>query len=199
MPLFLFLKSEFMVALAGGGRGARSRRRAGYRAAAGPARTEGRAAGAGERAAAREPLVRRGSGSPSLPAGGGAPASHWLSGPLPRRWRLPSRRGGSGWAGLPGASGERPWPRGVSGAPGWGYGWGHRTLERLGWRAGALWPLSQARPAPSSPPTPGLARLLAEGCHLAPRCPSWASGLPSLRLTTPRQVWQRSDGSLCSG
>ena len=54
LPLFLFLKSEFMVAA---GRGGGSLRRAGHWAAEAPARTEERAAGAGERAATREPRV----------------------------------------------------------------------------------------------------------------------------------------------
>lgn len=126
LPLFLFLKSEFMVAA---GRGGGSLRRAGHGAAEAPARTEGRAACAGERAATREPRVRRGGGGPSLLAGGGAPAGRGC----PRRSReggayLPG--GGAPGGGAPGGGASRRslGPAGASWAPSLESGWGHGVL-----------------------------------------------------------------------
>lgn len=189
LPLFLFLKSEFMVAA---GRGGGSLRRAGHWAAEAPARTEGRAAGAGERAATREPRVRRGGGGRSLLVGGGAPA-----GPgSPRR----SREGGAylPGGGAPGGRGFQARPR-----PGWselgarpGIWVGTRgpgrtrpipphlpawTLEKLGRRAEARWRLSRARSSAPSPLTLGLAHApQTEDPHPGLGCPSWAPGLPFL-------------------
>lgn len=162
LPLFLFLKSEFMVALGVRGRGGGSRRRAGHWTAEGPARTEGRAAGAGERAAAREPRVQRGGGGRSLLAGGGAPAGRGRSRPLPRRWCLPSPGRGTG-RGFP-ARRARALVRARlerAGRPPWaGEGGARRarpdagTLERLRRPAGAHWRLSRASRGPAHLPPP---------------------------------------------
>lgn len=179
LPLLLFLKSEFMVALGVGGWDVGSRRRSGHWAAEAPARTKGRAASTGERAAALEPRVLRGCGARSLLAGGGALAGHWLSQPLPRRWCLPSRRRGTRRAGLPGSCGAGP---DRVGRPLWSGGGdtgscqdtAHRparTFEMLGRWAGAHWPLSRACSVSPSPPRSGPGAPLNEG-------PIWLSAAP---------------------
>lgn len=158
LPLFLFLKSEFMVAVGrGGGRcaglgtGLRRPRRAprgGQRA-----QVSGRRRGSPEcGAAAAAGHYSRGAGRPQAPAPHAAPEKVALTFPGEgRRVGGASRRAlspaGASWA--PGL--EPGWGHGVLGGPGpphplvW-------TLEKLGRRVEASWLLSRARSeAPLAP------------------------------------------------
>lgn len=170
LPLFLFLKSEFMVALGVRGRGRRVAAPGGQWAAGGPRAHEGQATDAGERAPVREPLVRRGAGARSLLPGGGAPAGLRLSWPHPEKVALTFPGEGP-----PGGRGFQPPPARAlglvraSGAPGRGCGWdaAHppRPPHSCGWQVGrGAQAALPGTPSPTlAPPPRGLARPLAEG------------------------------------